>query len=65
MRSPFSFRVPLQGYDKQNHHTLSQLFSIFEIPDMIHTDRVADFLAEETKSFYFYFIYLFKGCLVV
>ena len=32
-------------------HCLSQLFSIFGMPDMIHTDRATDFLAEETKRF--------------
>ena len=32
-------------------HCLSQLFSIFGMPDIIHIDRAADFLVEETKRF--------------
>ena len=50
--SRFPFTLPCRDMtSKTIIRCLSQLFSIFGMPDMIHTDRAADFLAEETKRF--------------
>ena len=34
-------------------HCFNHLFSIFGMPDMVHSDRATDFLSEETKNFLF------------
>ena len=34
-------------------HCFNHLFSIFGMPDMVHTDRAKDFLSEETQNFLF------------
>ena len=54
--SHFPFAFPCRDMTSKNHHIircLSQLFSIFGMPDMIHTNRAAYFLAEEIKRFLF------------
>lgn len=49
-RFPFAF--PCRDMtSKTVIHCLNQLFAIFGMPDMIHTDRAADFLAGEIKDY--------------
>ena len=50
--SRFPFAFPCKDMtSKTVTHCLNQLFSIFGMPDMIHTDRATDFLSEETTNY--------------
>ena len=50
--SRFPFAFPCRDMtSKTIIHCLNKLFSIFGLPDMIHTDRASDFLAREIKDF--------------
>ena len=50
--SRFPFTFPCRDMIKTIIHYLSQLFSIFGMPDMIHTDKVWTFLQKRLKGFY-------------
>ena len=50
--SRFPFAFPCKDMtSKTIIHCLSQLFSIFGMPDMIHSDRATDFLSEELRKY--------------
>ena len=51
--SRFPFAIPYMDMtSKIIIHCLSQLFSIFGMPDMIHTDSAQTFLWKRLKGFY-------------
>ena len=50
--SRFPFAFPCKDMtSKTIIHCLNQLFSIFGMPDMIHSDRATDFLSEELRKY--------------
>ena len=50
--SRFPFAYPCKDMSSKTIlNCLNHLFSIFGMPDMIHTDRATDFLSEETTNY--------------